>query len=131
MGKNHKTLPQGHIVAGTMPIQKINELLGTSFPDMEVRYYRGFIKHVQKHHPGIWESYGHLLPDILATPDYVGQNPKEPQSIELYKEMTPDLLLAVKIDPSGYYYCSSLYDLKNGKAKIEKRLNAGRIKPFV
>ncbi|WEG15064.1 hypothetical protein PU629_00335 [Pullulanibacillus sp. KACC 23026] len=70
------------------------------------------------------------MPNIISNPDYVGQNPKEPSSIELYKFLTDHLLVAIKLDPSGYLYLSSFYDLHNGSDKIKKRLRTGRIVPF-
>lgn len=112
---------------GELDTQKIHQLIQVQLPVQKVYIYPGAIKHIKKNHPGIWEQYGHLLPDIIADPDYIGKNPKEPNSIEMYKQINDHLLLAIKLDPSGYLFVSSLYDLNNGHIKIQKRLASGRI----
>lgn len=117
-------------IVGKLDVATINALLGINLPPTEIWMYPGAIKHIKREHAGIFEAYYHLIPDMIANPDYVGQNSKEPNSVELYKCMTPDLLLAIKLDPSGYLYLSSFYDLKNGAYKIQKRLSSGRIKPY-
>ncbi len=114
-------------LVGTLDIEKIHTLIGVSLQVTEVYIYRGAIKHIKKRHPGIWEAHGQQIPDIIANPDYVGRNPKEADSVELYKYITKDLLLAIKLDPSGYLFVSSLYDLHNAQYKIQKRLSSGRI----
>jgi hypothetical protein len=117
-------------LVGKMDTATINSLLGISLPDVEVYMYPGVIKHIKRKHRGIFETFHHLIPDILLNPDYVGKNPKEPHSVELYKRLSPDLLLAIKLDPSGYLYLSSMYDLNNGETKINKRLASGRVVPY-
>lgn len=116
-------------VVGVLPASVINGLLGTTLPAVDVIMYSGFVKHVKRKHPGIFEQYSYLIPDIIESPDYVGQNPKEPGSVELYKAVG-SLLLAIKLDPSGYLYLSSFYELQNGTHKIQKRLKSGRIVPY-
>ncbi|MDR7319636.1 PBECR2 nuclease fold domain-containing protein [Brevibacillus nitrificans] len=122
-------------IVGMLDIAKINHILGKIvFPESgiprEIWMYPGLKKHVQKRHPGIFEAYHQYVPDIVENPDYVGQNPKEP-GIELYKKINDTILLSINLDPDGYFYVSSFYDLKNAEAKIEKRLQSGRIKPYL
>jgi len=119
------------LLVGELDIIKIQSLIGVNFTVSEVYIYPGAIKHIKKKHPGIWEQYGHSIPLILREPDYIGKNPKEPNSIELYKQLGDHLLLAIKLDPTGYLFVSSLYDLKNAPAKIQKRLASKRIVPYV
>ena len=119
------------LFVGELDIIKIQSLIGINFPVSEVYIYPGAIKHIKRKHPGIWEQYGHSIPIILGQPDYIGKNSKEPNSIELYKQLGENLLLAIKLDPTGYLFVSSLYDLKNAPAKISKRLASGRIVPYV
>jgi hypothetical protein len=99
-------------------------------PSPEVKMYPGAIKHIKKKHATVFGLYYEKIPDIICNPDYVGQNPKEPQSIEMYKYVGDNLLVAIKLDPSGYFYLSTFYDLNNGNTKIHKRLKSGRIVPF-
>jgi len=116
---------------GHLDIQKIFNLTGVQLPSSEVLIYPGAIKHIKKRHPGVFEQYGELIPSIVTSPDYVGENPSEPGSVELYKVVNDHLLLAVKCDPTGYLFVSSLYTLNNGAYKIQKRLASGRIIPYV
>ena len=67
---------------------------------------------------------------MISNPDYAGQNPKEAQSIELYKVMGDYILIAIKVHPSSGLFLGSFYTLNNGENKIQKRLNIGRIHPF-
>lgn len=118
-------------IVGQLDLAKINALLGVNFTGTgEVWMYPGLKKHVMKAHAGIFEAYHQYLPDIIASPDYVGQNPKEPDSLELIKQITDTVLLAIKLDPSGYLFVSTFFDLKNAPDKIRKRLATGRIKPY-
>lgn len=102
-----------------------------SCPSNEVLMYPGVIKHLKKRdHYSMFLTYHEQIPDIITSPDYVGQNPKEPNSIELYKVLDDHLLIAIKLDPQGYFFLSSFYDLNNGEHKIQKRLASGRIVEF-
>ena len=74
-------------IVGQLNIMAIKALTGIDFPLAEVHMYPGAIKHVKREHSGIIELYGHLIPDVIASPDYVGQNPKEAGSIELVKSI--------------------------------------------
>ncbi|MFB5762300.1 PBECR3 domain-containing polyvalent protein [Paenibacillus medicaginis] len=117
-------------IVGKLDTVKIKSLLGIDFPVAEVRMYPGAIKHIKRNHPGDIEAYGHLIPDTIANPDYIGQHPKEPNSVELVKAVTPHLLLAIKLDPSGYLYLSTFYQLDNAVEKVKKRLKSGRLVPY-
>lgn len=117
-------------IVGILP-QKILDHFNIQCPSAEVKIFPGAIKHIKKRHPGIFEQYYELIPNIIESPDYVGQNPREPStSVELIKVVSEHLLLAVKLDPSGYLYVSTLYDLNNGMIKVQKRLKSGRLIPF-
>jgi hypothetical protein len=116
---------------GYVSDEVVNGLLGLGLPAGEVHLYPGAIKHVKKKHgEEFWNNNYSLIPDILANPDYVGKNPKEPDSIELIKDGVY-LLIAVKWDDDRkYFYLSSFYTLDNGEYKIRKRLSSGRIVPY-
>ncbi|WP_140349578.1 PBECR2 nuclease fold domain-containing protein, partial [Bacillus thuringiensis] len=97
----------------------------------DVKMYPGAIKHIQRKHPGIYERYSGNIKDIIENPDYVGNNPKEPNSVELIKVIDEHILIAIKLDPSGYLFLSSMYDMNNGPVKVEKRLKSGRLQPYM
>lgn len=117
-------------VVGQLNTTAIKILTGIEFQIAEVYMYPGAIKHVKKWHSGIIEQYGHLIPEIITNPDYVGQNPTKPNSVELVKAITPHLLLAIQLDPSGYLFIASFYDLNNGPYKLQNRLSSGRWVPY-
>lgn len=96
----------------------------------EVKAYSGAIKHIKKRHPKDLEKYFERIPEIISNPDYVGQNPTEPNSVELIKQFDNHVLVAIKLDPSGYIYLSSMYSLNNGKHKVKSRLQSGRLIPY-
>ncbi|KAA8787854.1 hypothetical protein EC604_28945 [Paenibacillus amylolyticus] len=118
-------------VVGKLDVAKIKQLTGVDLPSDLVQMYPGAIKHVQRNHPGIIEQYGHLIPSMISNPDYVGQNPKEKNSVELVKVIGPHLLLAIKLDPSGYIFLSTFFELDNGAYKVQKRLKSKRLVPYI
>lgn len=106
--------------------QKYIDMANSDITSGEVQMYPGAIKHIKKNHPDNFEKYFQSIPEIIKNPDYVGQNPKEKNSIELVKVIDGEVLVAVKLDPSGYLYFSSMYLLT--PSKVPKRLKSGRLK---
>ena len=108
--------------------ERFNELTGQNIPCGAIFQSAGLEVHIRKHHPNIVTEMD-KIPAILSTPDYVGQNPKEPNSIEVVKRLAANLMVCVKLDlEKGYLYVASLYDITD--AKLEKRLKTGRLKPY-
>lgn len=108
--------------------EKFNTLTGQALPCCEIMQSDGLAVHVQKHHPN---EYGNieLIPSIIAEPDYIGQNPKEPDSIELVKGVDANVMVCVKLDKKhGYHYVASVYEISNGK--LQNRIQSGRLKKF-
>ena len=112
---------------GTLDIDAVKQLTGVEFPVADVYMYPGAIKHVKRRHPGVMETYGHLIPGMISNPDYIGCNPKIPDSVELIKVVSEHILLSIQLDPSSYVFVSSFYRLDNGIAKVHRRLASGRI----
>lgn len=97
----------------------------------EVYMPPGVLKHLKKR--GHWEDfikYHSHIPDMIANPDYAGQNPKEPNTIELYKVISDYVLLPIKLNVETGLFLSSFYILDNGPDKVQKRLRVDRIHPF-
>lgn len=124
------------------PHATVTQIVG-HVPSVVVNYYSipctgyevymppGVLKHLQRR--GHWDDFLQYYPDIphiISTPDYAGQNPKEPGTIELYKIMSDHVLLAIKMNPNTGLFLGSFYTLDNGASKIQKRLRTGRIFPF-
>lgn len=91
-------------IIGQLNIAAINKLLGLNLPSVDIQVHPGAIKHIKKKHLDDFNKYFHMLPDMIKNPDYVGKNPKEVNSIELYKRFSEHVLIAIKLDPSGYLY---------------------------
>ena len=119
------------LMVGQIDTEKVKKLTGIVFEEQEVFIYPGAVKHIKKNHPLVWDQHKHELPDLLSNPDYIGKNSKVPDSIELYKFVGDHLLLAIKLDPSGYLFVSTFYDLDNAEHKIKKRLKSGRIQAYL
>jgi len=97
----------------------------------EVYMPPGVLKHLKK--KGHWNdfvTYHQDIPNMIANPDYAGQNPKEPGTVEIYKIVNDHVLLPIKLNADSGLFLSSFYILDNGAAKIIKRLRSGRIHPF-
>jgi len=114
---------------GILPETIANQFLA-GCSSRQVKVFPGAIKHIKNRHPEDLDKYFNRIPEIISNPDYVGQNPTEPNSVELIKEFDDDVLVAIKLDPSGYIYLSSMYALNNGQHKVKSRLASGRIIPY-
>lgn len=83
------------------------------------------INHMKESHPEDFLKYGDYLEEILATPDYVGKNPKD-QSIEYVKIFLINeqeyVKVAVRVSKSNKLFARSLYVLNNKRVEnfIEK-----------
>jgi hypothetical protein len=98
---------------------------------LEVYMPPGVLKHLKKQ--GHWDDfmkYHQDIPDMIAIPDYAGQNPKEPNTVELYKVVSDHVILPIKFNMDTGLFLSSFYILDNGADKIQKRLRSNRIHPF-
>lgn len=86
------------------------------------------IQHMISKHPEDYEKYGSYIPDILSSPDYIAQNPKD-SSIEYVKEfhIHQDFVkVAVRVTSGGSYYARSLYVLNPGR--VQRFIERGTLK---
>ena len=103
-----------------------NNLLNINLPCLPIYVSDGLSKHIQARHSNCM-GYISKIPDIISTPDYVGKNPTEPNSIELVKVYADNIQIGIKLDVSkNYLYVATLFDIK--QSKIARRLNSGRLK---
>ena len=82
------------------------------------------ITHMLNRHPADYAKYGQYIPLILASPDYVGQNPKD-GSIEYVKDFQINgeyVKVAVRVSSKNRLYARSVYVLNRRRVKnfIEK-----------
>lgn len=103
-----------------------NELLDIELPQYDIYVSEGLKKHIRIRHRECLQ-YIESIEDIIKSPDYVGKNPREPNSIELVKIYDNNIQIRIKLDISNeYLYVATLFDVK--QAKIDRRLYSGRLK---
>ena len=109
-------------------IPKFNALTGQELPCGPIYQSAGLQKHVKKHQREKADIMADI-PTVLRQPDYVGCNPKEPNSIELVKTLSENVMVCVKLDSkNGYLYVASVYTVS--ESKVNNRLNSGRLKKY-
>lgn len=105
--------------------QIYNELLNISLPPDDIFRSEGLFVHIKKRHPGCMK-YTHYIKDIIKDPDYIGTNPKEPDSIEMIKTFNKNIIIAIKLDrKKNYLYVATLYEITD--SKIQRQLQSGRL----
>lgn len=105
----------------------LNKLLNISLPAGIIYQSGGLYKHIFRKHPDCLK-YLNSIPDIIKRPDYIGVNPKEPESVEFVKKLDSHILLGVKLDKNeNYLFVASVYEISD--SKVERRLHSGRLKP--
>ena len=89
------------------------------------------IKHIEQEHPFEFERFFERLPQIIATPDFVGVNQKD-GSIEYIKAFPTTggkyLKLAVRISKDNYLFVRSLYEIFERTVRIREK--KGTLKPL-
>ena len=98
----------------------VAQLLGISLsPDRSIYLGPSNLAHMQTAHPADFARYGAELDNILAHPDYVGQNPTD-GSIEYVKEYLVNgeyVKVAVRLAKTNRFYARSLYILNNNRVQ--------------
>ena len=98
----------------------VEKLLGLTVPsDRTIYLGPSNLIHMQTSHPEDFSKYGTELINILAYPDYVGQNPTD-GSIEYVKEFQVDgefVKVAVRLAKTDRFYARSLYVLNSIRVK--------------
>ena len=109
--------------------ERIVSLLGTSLQvDQPIYLGPSNISHMQSRHPEDYAKYGQYIPEILAFPDYVGENPKD-GSIEYVKEFQINgefVKVAVRLSGGGLLYARSLYVLN--PTRVHNFIQKGTLK---
>ena len=109
-------------------IDKFNTITGQNLACGYIYQSDGLYKHVQKHHPNELNNLNYIS-STIANPDYVGHNPKEPNSIELVKRINGNVMVCIKLDiDKNYLYVASVFEIS--EAKLNNRLASGRLKLF-
>lgn len=113
-------------IVGTY-IELFNEITGQHLPCGDIYQSDGLEKHLLKHHPDEIELMNDIE-DVINSPDYIGKNPKEPESVELVKIMCQNVMVCVKLDSvNNYLYVASVFSIN--QSKLTNRVKSGRLKP--
>lgn len=105
--------------------EEFNMITGQSLPVGAIFQSDGLLKHIQKRHPDCVADMVYIQ-DVISSPDYIGSNPKEPDSVELVKVVADNLMVCIKLDRgAGYLYVASFFKISNGK--LANRLQSGRL----
>ena len=119
-------------MAGIKPVgkyvERFNQLTNQTLPTGDIFQSDGLAAHVKKRHPSEIGNLAHI-PSVVSSPDYVGHNPNEPNSIELVKVLANNVMVCVKLDANDNYpYVASVYNITN--AKLQKHIQSGRLKAY-
>lgn len=108
---------------------KFNEYLPFSFTQDFIYQSSGLKKHIEKRHPECL-PYLPMIPDIIASPDYIGVNPNENvKSFELVKVLNENIQIGIKLDiKKDYLYVATLHTITDGK--LQHGLKNGRLIKF-
>ncbi len=109
--------------------ENVKKLLGLSFVEDDNIYMSATnIAHMESSHPSDYDKYKDQIQNILAYPDYVGQNPND-NSIEYVKNFIVDnkyVKVAVRLSAGNKYYARSLYVLNS--RRVENFIKKGTLK---
>ena len=109
--------------------ENIKKLLGlSSVGDDNIYMSATNIAHMESSHPSDYAKYKDQIQNILASPDYVGQNPND-NSIEYVKNFIIDseyVKVAVRLSSGNKYYARSLYVLN--KRRVNNFIKKGTLK---
>ena len=116
-----------------IPVAKFNKAFNQYLLhafDCEIIYRsEGLKKHIAKRHPECL-PYLDCIASIIATPDYIGVNPRETDaSFELVKVLAENVQIGIKLDrKNDYLYVATLHTITVGK--LQHGLENGRLKKF-
>jgi len=105
---------------------RFNKLTGQSLPCGDIVQSPGLAVHIKNHHPDKLHRINDI-PAVISDPDYIGHNPKEPDSVEMVKRMGENVMVCIKLDrKDNYLFVATVFEITEGK--LQNRLKSGRIK---
>ena len=123
------------LTLGPLPVVRINRTLGTSLAPGNVTVSKQAHRHIAIDHPIEYPAIMAALANIVASPAFVGQDPKHPHAFYLVEAVTSAVgthaLVAIGFQRSkgGTYKVKSAYALKG--SQFAGRLTAGRLMPLL
>ena len=99
----------GYLNKDVIDILKVNLKL------REVFLLPGGIKHIRRKRKQIYLGYITKIPEIIEKPDYIGTNPKYPNSIEFIKKINEYILVAVRSNNNGILNVVTMFKVTDSK----------------
>lgn len=123
------TLMDGKLVMVGNYNKAFNSYLPYDIDGCPIYQSAGLEKHIQKRHPECLK-YMDKIPDIIASPDYVGINPNEKGcSFELVKVLSSNVQVGIKLDSKdNYLYVATLHTIT--ESKLKHGIANSRLKKF-
>jgi len=98
--------------------KSIIDLIKVKLSPGEIKLFSGGIKHIRKKRPDFFDKYLSEIPSIISRPDYIGSNPKYPNSIEYIKKIEENVLVAVRLDnKKSVLSIATMYPITESKIK--------------
>jgi len=107
--------------------QKVIDILSVNLLPAEIFLLWGGIKHIKNKRLVCFKNHLNDIPEIIKNPEYVGTNPKYPDSVEFLKEIRGiNILVAVTQNSQKILQISTMYDVT--PSKLANMLSYNRIK---
>ena len=109
-------------------IERFNQLTNQNLPIGDIYQSDGLATHVQKRHPSELGNLAYISL-VISSPDYIGHNPNEPDSIELVKTISDNVMVCLKLDKDeNHMYVASVFNIT--ESKLRNRIKSGRLKQY-
>ncbi len=96
--------------------QKVIDILSVNLLPAEIFLLWGGIKHIKNKRLICFKNHLNDIPEIIKNPEYIGTNPKYPDSVEFLKEMGGvNILVAVSQNLQGILQIATMYDVTSSK----------------
>lgn len=106
--------------------QKIILLLDLKLEPGDIKLLPGDVQHIKEKRLDCFNNHKDKIPKIIEDPDYVGTNPKYPNSVEYVKKFEYYILVAVILRRKKDLCVITMFDVTD--SKINTMLKYGRIK---
>ena len=102
---------------------KFNDILGVEYDSFIIYQSKGLLTHLIKRKHFVAAKYLEFLPDIIQTPDYIGETNGNIEFVKCYMD---NIFICVKLDSKKkIYYVSTVFDIKS--RKIDSYVKSGRL----
>jgi len=101
----------------------LNRIIGSDYDSFCIYRSKGLLAHLLNRKHYVAAKYIDFLPEIISTPDYIGQSDNGIEFVKCYKD---SIFVCVKLDTNKEKrYVATMFEVK--QAKIESYLKNGRL----